>query len=291
MRVDLSATLHPGVAAVEIVFFATTPLTAETADVLDQYGYLSHSQNALYLSYEPYGRHTTAEIAGWPVYNGVDYSWDQSNKHMLGVFGIDIYDNFQGAYQFDRNYGIFRYADRRIVQGMKLWTFGYGEGANFKQGYTDNAGPYVELQSGRHVWDGHYEWVAPRSVESWTEWWIPVSDTGGLTTLTRDVALNLEVNPDPKEVNSTVTLALSATHVVSNANLVIRAKCGELLNTPINLDPAKSYHKIVTGIKAGADVFTDFVVTLTGKEGDILLDYHRPGDNPGGKEYTAFTKP
>jgi hypothetical protein len=45
---------------------------------------------------------------------------------MLGVFGIDIYDDFQGAYHFDLDYGVFRYADRRIVQGMKMWTFGYG---------------------------------------------------------------------------------------------------------------------------------------------------------------------
>ena len=123
--------------------------------------------------------HTTADIADWPVYNGIDYSWDRNNKHMLGVFGIDIYDNFHGAYQFENDYGVFRYADRRVVQGMKLWTFGYGAGAkNLERGYTDNAGPYVELQSGRHVWDGHYEWVAPHKVESWSEWWVPVAGTG-----------------------------------------------------------------------------------------------------------------
>ena len=69
--------------------------------------------------------HTTSKIADWPLYNGLDYSWDRNNKHMLGVFGIDIYDDFQGAYMFDRDYGMFRYADRRVVQGMKLWTFGY----------------------------------------------------------------------------------------------------------------------------------------------------------------------
>ena len=40
----------------------------------------------------------------------------------LGTYGFRfraearyIYDDFQGAYQFDRDYGVFRYADRRIV--------------------------------------------------------------------------------------------------------------------------------------------------------------------------------
>ena len=98
---------------------------------------------------------------------------------MLGVFGIDIYDDFQGAYQFDRDYGVFRYADRRIVQGMKLWTFGYGPR---RQGPTSEATPTTpaltsKLQSGRHVWDGHYEWVGPHKVEGWSEWWVPVAGT------------------------------------------------------------------------------------------------------------------
>ena len=113
----------------------------------------------------------------------------------LGVFGIDIYDNFQGAYHEDLDYGVFRYADRRIVQGMKMWTWGYGPNAkSYEQGYTDKAGPYVEVQSGRHVWDGHYEWVEPHKTESWSEWWIPVSGLGGLTTTTRDVALHVKAD-------------------------------------------------------------------------------------------------
>ncbi len=293
MKVNLTATLHPGIAALQISVFCYNTQDSRKPQMF----WINTAINAtpktrfIYPMSRTVG-HTTAEIADWPLYNGVDYSLDRNNKHMLGVFGIDIYDNFQGAYQFDRDYGIFRYADRRVTQGMKLWTFGYGEGSkNYENGYTDHAGPYVELQSGRHVWDGHYEWVAPHKVEGWSEWWIPVSQTGGLTTLTRDVALNLDVRPDLQGKNSSVNIALGATRIVQGAKLSIEASCGKLLETSIDLDPAKPFHTEIAGIHANSQGLTHLVVTVRDRDGHELLEYHRPDVNPGRKEYTPFTKP
>jgi tetratricopeptide (TPR) repeat protein len=293
MTVNFTATLHPHIAALQIIVFCFNTRDGRKPQMF----WVNTAVNAtpktrfIYPMSRTVG-HTTAEIADWPLYNGIDYSWDRNNKHMLGVFGIDIYDNFQGAYQYDRDYGIFRYADRRVVQGMKLWTFGYGpELKNYENGYTDHAGPYVELQSGRHVWDGHYEWVAPHKVEGWSEWWIPVSQTGGLTTLTRDVAMSLEVQPDSGGVNSVITLALGATRVISGAKLSIVAKCGKLLDRSIDLDPARPFHTQIAGIHANSDGLTRLVVTVKDSAGSELLDYHRPDSNPGRKEYTPFTRP
>ena len=293
MKVNFAATLHPGVAALELNVFCYNMRDGR----MPQMFWVNTAINAtpktrfIYPMSRTVG-HTTADIADWPLYNGIDYSWDRNNKHMLGVFGIDIYDNFQGAYQFDRDYGIFRYADRRIVQGMKLWTFGYGEGSeNYVSGYTDHAGPYVELQSGRHVWDGHYEWVAPHKVEGWSEWWIPVAKTGGLTTLTRDVALNLEVRPDAQGMNSSIKIALAATRVVTGAKLTVKASCGELLARTIDLDPATPLHIDLPAIRTAKDGLQRMIVTVVDARGNELLAYHRPDEDPGRKEYTPFTKP
>jgi tetratricopeptide (TPR) repeat protein len=279
MKVNLSATLHPGIAALEIGLFCYNTRDDRMPQMFWMNAALPATPKTRFIY--PMSRtvgHTTAEIADWPLYNGIDYSWDRNNQHMLGVFGIDIYDDFQGVYQFENDYGVFRYADRRIVQGMKLWTFGYGEGAkNYERGYTDNAGPYVEVQSGRHVWDGHYEWVAPHRVESWNEWWVPVAGTGGLTTLTRDIALNLDARK----------LTLAATRVVPGAHLVVRSRAGEILRTSVNLDPAKPFH---TALPDAQDL-TGTIVSVTDAAGRQLLDYHRPDTDPGRKEYTPFTKP
>ena len=129
MKVNLTATLHPGIAALEIGVFCYNPRPGRMPQMLWINTAVPATPKTRFIY--PMSRtvgHTTADIADWPVHNGIDYSWDRNNKNMLGVFGIDIYDNFQGAYQFDNDYGVFRYADRRIVQGMKMWTFGYGEG-------------------------------------------------------------------------------------------------------------------------------------------------------------------
>ncbi len=293
MKVDLSATLHPGIAALEITVFCYNTRDGRKPEMFWINTAIESTPKTRFIY--PMSRtvgHTTAEIADWPLYNGIDYSWDRNNKNMLGVFGIDIYDNFQGAYQFDRDYGIFRYADRRVVQGMKLWTFGYGEGSkNYETGYTDHAGPYVELQSGRHVWDGHYEWVAPHKVEGWSEWWVPVAHTQGLTTLTRDVALTLDVQPDPKGTDSVVKLALGATRIVTTAKLSIRADCGAIFEGVIDLDPGKPIHKEIIGVHANGDGLHHLTVTITDPAGRELLAYERPDENPGRKQYTPFTKP
>ncbi len=279
MRVSLTATLHPGIAALEISVFCYNARDGRMPQMLWINTALPATPKTRFIY--PMSRtvgHTTAEIADWPLYNGIDYSWDRNNTHMLGVFGIDIYDNFQGAYQFENDYGVFRYADRRVVQGMKLWTFGYGEGSKgYENGYTDHAGPYVEVQSGRYVWDGHYEWVAPHKVESWSEWWVPVAGTGGLTTINRDLALSVDGT----------NLSLAATRVISGAQLVVRSNAGELLRTAAKFDPAKTLR---ISLPAGKDL-AGLSVSVAGADGHSLFDYHKPSENPGRREYTPFTKP
>jgi tetratricopeptide (TPR) repeat protein len=285
MEVQLAATLHPGVAALEISVKCYNARLARMPQMLWINTAISATPETRFLY--PMSRtvgHTTAEIADWPVYNGIDYSWNRNNAHMLGVFGIDSYDNYQGAYQFDRNYGIFRFGDRRTVQGMKMWTFGNGETAKLhERGYTDHAGPYVELQSGRYVWDGHYEWVEPHATESWSEWWVPVAGTGGLTTLSRDVALNLEL---PASGKTEASIALAATRRIPGAHITVRSKSGELLSVQADLDPATPFRKAFAahGDELGV------VVTVTGA-GTTYLDYHRPDSNPGRVEYTPYTRP
>jgi len=284
MEVTLSATLHPGVAALEVSVFCYNPRDAR----MPQMFWINTAVPAtprtrfLYQMSRTVG-HTTADIADWPVHNGIDYSWDRNNQHMLGLFGIDAYDDFNGAYQFDNDYGVFRYADRRLVQGMKLWTFGYGAGAkDHERSYTDKAGPYVELQSGRHVWDGHYEWVAPHKTEGWSEWWAPVAGTHGLTSLARDAALNLEVD------KGTVKITLAATRRIPRAKLLISAFSGEIGRADVDLDPARPFRR---DFPAGNSGLTGLRIRVTDPNGLAVLDYRRPDSDPGRREYTPFTKP
>lgn len=290
--VDLTATLHPGLAALEISVFCYNRNDGRIPQMfwINTAVPSTEKTRMIYPMTRTIG-HTTGEVSDWPLYNGIDYSWDRNNKHMLGVFGIDSYDNFAGAYQFDHDFGVFRYADRRVVQGMKMWTFGYGPGAaQMQQTYTDHAGPYIEIQSGRYVWDGHYEWIAPHKVESWNEWWIPVAGIGGLTTMTRDVALNLDVKPDSAAKSSSMQLALTSALKLEKAHLLVTATSGKLLDTTVDLTPGEPLIRTVSSIKANADGLKKLTVIVTGADGVERMHYVRPDENPGRKQYSAFAK-
>jgi tetratricopeptide (TPR) repeat protein len=293
MKVNFAARVYPALAAVQLSVFCYNTRDGRRPHMFWISGSLRATEKTRFAY--PMTRtigHTTSEVGDWPVFNGIDYSWDRNNKNMLGVFGIDIYDDFQGAYHEDLDYGVFRYADRRVVQGMKMWTFGYSDRATYlERAYTDNAGPYIEVQSGRYVWDGYYEWLAPHKVENWSEWWFPVAGIGGLTTTSRDVALNLEVQPGTAGRNSVVTVGLSANRPLPGARITVEAKRGEILSAITDLAPEKPFRRKVDSIAAGEEGLRGIVVKVTDSAGTEILLYRRPDESPGRKEYTPFTRP
>lgn len=292
MKVNFSARLYPGVAAMQMKVFCYNRRDSRHPYMFWISGSVRSTEKTRFIY--PMTRtigHTTSEVADWPFYGEVDYSWDRNNKHMLGVFGIDIYDDFQGAYDFNHDRGVFRFADRRVVQGMKMWTFGYSNRAsNLERVYTDKGGPYIEVQSGRYVWDGWYEWLAPQKHESWSEWWLPVSGIGGLTTTTSKLALNLDVAPDPECRNSSLELSLWPSSRFPGSRVLVTASCGELFGATADLAPDKPFNEHISGIAADSSGLAGMVVTVTDSSGQVLLSYRRPDDNPGRKEYTSFTR-
>ncbi len=289
MDVTYTATLYPDVDALEISTFCYNGTDGQKPQMLWSNAAfpVTPKTRFLYPMTQTVG-HTTGVVSPWPIYNGVDLSWAHNNMHMLGVFGIDSYDNYGGSYEFDHDYGVFRYADRRVVQGMKMWTFGFGPGSSeVEHSYTDKAGPYFEAQSGRMVWDGHYEWVYPHEVEQWHEWWIPVAGINGLTTMSKEVALNVDVHPGANGGSSSVEVALSPVVPIRNAKLVVKTASGELLNVSVNLIPGTPVKKTVDNISA-ADL-ASLNVQVLGPDGKLLLAYTKPATPPGG-DITPFAK-
>lgn len=289
MKVTLTATLHPGVHGLEISVFCFNPNTSRMPQMFwtNAAFPLTRDTQFVYPMSRTVG-HNTGEVTDWPMYHGVDYSWDRNNMNMLGVFGIDLFDNFGGAYMYDQDYGVFRYADRRVVQGMKMWTWGHGrDSAATERSYTDKAGPYYEAQSGRHVWDGHYEWVGPHQVERWSEWWIPVARTKGLTTLTDNVALN--VREEQQKGRAALQLDLSPVRAYSGAHLTVTSSEGVLGRETIDLTPGTPLHRTFVA-KTGSSPLRDIRVVVTDAAGAELLHYDRPNAGKPPSEYTAFTR-
>lgn len=213
--------------------------------------------------------HDSSELGTWPVMNGVDLSWYKNNQNMLGVFGLDIYDNFIAAYDFQKDNGTICYTDRLLARGIKTWTWGVGPTAQrHLASYTDHDGPYIEVQSGRFVWDGNYEFIGPGKTDGWTEYWYGVNNLGGLTTANRDVAVKMEVIQGPQ---AKVDLAISATGMFNSARLELSQSDVMLWQQESDLKVGSVYRSSVP-LKS-LDKQKPLTLRILRSDGQLILNY------------------
>ncbi len=146
------------------------------------------------------------EYSDWPINkeNGKNISFYESNDFggykSYHVFGK--YTNFFGAYYHDDDFGIGRYSTHDDKAGKKIWIWGLSQqGMIWDHLLTDTDGQYVEVQSGRlfnqsaegsTLTPFKHEGFAPRTTDSWTEYWFPVKQTKGFVKANNYGALNVK---------------------------------------------------------------------------------------------------
>ena len=137
--------------------------------------------------------HSRMEVWSYPVSQGVDYSWCKNIRQPTSLFGRQVHRDFFGAYYHKSDCGVVHVADNRQLPGKKIWSWGVaGDGLIWTDLLTDHDGAYNEIQSGRYETQLNQEFMSPRRVESWTEYWYPVHGLeGGFVEATRDFALNV----------------------------------------------------------------------------------------------------
>lgn len=221
-KISLAVTLHPGRAYLE------TTIRLQNKNLLPN-RYLIWTNAGVFATegsrfVYPMTRtigHDSSALSTWPMIGGSDLSWNKNNINMLGVFGLDIFDNFMSIYDYKADYGTICYTNRLLARGMKTWTFGAGLTAlRQAEMYTDKDGIYMETQSGRFIWDGNYEIIEPGKTDGWTEYWFGTGGLGGLTTATQDAAVLLDI---PGQRPAAAKLAVAVTSTFPQASIEIYA--------------------------------------------------------------------
>ncbi|HXX23522.1 MAG TPA: DUF5107 domain-containing protein [Terriglobia bacterium] len=222
--------------------------------------------------------HVSSALSTWPVIDGVDLSWNKNNINMLGVFGLDIYDNFMSIYDYKADYGTICYTNRLLARGEKTWTFGSGLTAYRQaENYTDRDGIYMETQSGRFIWDGNYEFIDPGKSDGWTEYWFGASKLGGLTTATRDLAVHFDIPAQPPCV---AKLAVTPTGDFPGAVHEFYSGGQKIWSETKDLTFGKTFQaEIPLGQETGGKTLE---LRIVSKEGTVLLDhqFHPDGSQP-----------
>lgn len=164
-----------------------------------------------------------AIVRAWPVSNGVDKSWYKNNADAMAIFGRAVHRDFFGVYYHESDYGVIHTADFRQDPGKKIWTWGTARsGRIWDKLLSDDDEPYNEIQSGRFPTQGFREFMEPRRIEKWTEYWYPIDGLkGGYVDATSQMAINVSYSAenDPK---SHVTVRVSPAVEVIGATLLIR---------------------------------------------------------------------
>jgi len=225
MHWEISITLRPNTARVEegVTLFNSTPQnhlylfwTNSAVKATDDLQYIYPMRETIYD--DPF-----AIAQSWPVWNGVDQSWYKNDAGAMAAFGRDVQRNFFGIYYHASNYGVVHVADFRQDPGKKIWTWGTAPvGKIWDHILSDNDGSYNEIQSGRFYTQGYREFMNPRRVENWTEYWYPVRGLdGGFVEATSQFAINA-VYPSNDASPSQVKLLVSPVADVADASIVVK---------------------------------------------------------------------
>ena len=109
-KISLEVTLHPGKAYVEttIHLFNKNLLPNRYLIWTNAGVKAAEGSRFIYPMTKTIG-HVSSAIRPWPIIDGVDLSWNKNNKNMLGVFGLDIDDNFMSIYDYTHDFGTVCY--------------------------------------------------------------------------------------------------------------------------------------------------------------------------------------
>ena len=195
--------------------------------------------------------HGKRDVSRFPIATGVYYKKDYSD-------GVDIsrYKNipvptsymaekskydFVGGFDYGRDAGILHVADHHISPGKKQWTWGCGDfGKAWDRNLTDEDGPYVELMTGVYT-DNQpdFTWLKPFEEKIFKQYFMPYKAVGQVKNATTEAAVNLSYE------GKTANVAVYATCVYENANILLTVNDEKLLDETVLLSPVDIYKKSI----------------------------------------------
>jgi tetratricopeptide (TPR) repeat protein len=164
--------------------------------------------------------HGFTRIERWPIDDkGRDLSVIRNQEDgPVSLFTYRTNEPFVGVYHAQTQSGTVHVASPSQLPTHKVWSWGHDrDAAEWRTALSDDDSAYIELQAGLFRNQETYAFLEPQDSVSFSEYWLPVRDLGGITRANVDGVLHMErTTPTHLRIALDVTRDLPDAHVAIN---------------------------------------------------------------------------
>ncbi len=208
--------------------------------------------------------HGFAAIEKWPIdAQGKDLSIIKNQTDgPVSMFVHGSREDFMGIWNPHSNSGTVHFARYDELPAKKIWSWGVdADGLDWRNALSDDNSAYAEVQGGLFRNQETYAYLQPRQHISFTEYWMPVRDLGGISRANLAAVAYLD------RKNDALVVSLNANQKFSDATLRILDGTKVMLSEKQNLSPDKTWTKSVPL----PDSSRKYTFELKSKDGTVLL--------------------
>ena len=212
--------------------------------------------------------HRFAEIDTWPVNSaGVDQSIVGNHKYgPVSRFSYGSREPYMAVYHPRTDSGIVHYSSPLDLPAKKIWSWGSDEdGLDWRTALSDNNSAYVEIQAGLFRDQETYGFLDPQETRSFTEYWIPIRQLGGVSRANPDAVINLSRHNQGAETVA-IEAVLNVTRNLPNTSVRVLSGTQEVRSTRASLSPRETFRKTFS-LPASAT----YTIEIRDQTGKVLL--------------------
>jgi len=208
--------------------------------------------------------HGFTEVEPWPVEaDGTDLRLIRNHtKGPVSLFVHGSREPFMGIWNPYTNTGIVHYADYAQLPGKKIWSWGVdADGLDWRKALSDNNSAYVEVQAGLFRNQETYAFLEPRQTISFSEFWMPAREIGGISRAGLAGVINLSRR------GNVLVASLNVNQAYPGATIRITGGNQTVFEEKTDLRPEQTWsHEI-----ANADPQQKYTFELRDNQGNVLL--------------------
>jgi tetratricopeptide (TPR) repeat protein len=213
--------------------------------------------------------HGFADIDTWPVNSaGVDQSVVGNQKYgPVSRFSYGSREPYMAVYHPRTRSGVVHYSAPLDLPAKKIWSWSSDEdGMDWRSALSDNNSAYVEIQAGLFRDQETYGFLQPQETRSFTEYWIPIRELGGVSRANPDAVLSMSRHKADADGVS-LEAVLNVTQDLPNASVSILDGTGTVAVLRPSLSPRQTFRKTFPGLAASAT----YTIEVKNQAGKVLL--------------------